>query len=81
MDYLEKLKPDTRPFTFDDYREIFGGLVADDGDDFASRQDDDLCVPCILCNCQGCDRCVPFGKMTAGNTGCTCPVIVTAGGV
>jgi len=33
-------------------------------DDFAQALDDQLCVPCILCNCQGCDNCVPYGKWT-----------------
>lgn len=70
--------PDARPFTFDDYREVFGGLVAEDGNDFAGRLDDGLCVPCILCNCQGCKRCIPFGKLTAGDRDCACANVANA---
>lgn len=38
--------------------------MLDDEFDFARALDDQLCVPCILCNCQGCDNCVPYGKWT-----------------
>jgi len=47
-------------------------------DDLAARLDDDLCVPCILCNCQGCKRCIPFGKLTAGDVNCACADAVGA---
>lgn len=43
-----------------------------DGYDFAQALDDQLCVPCILCNCQGCDACVPYGVWTPGDQDCTC---------
>lgn len=41
-------------------------------DDFAAALDDQLCVPCILCNCQGCDACVSYGKWTPGDAACRC---------
>lgn len=43
-----------------------------EGYDFAAALDDQLCVPCILCNCQGCDACVPYGIWTAADKRCVC---------
>lgn len=44
----------------------------DDGYGFAQALDDQLCVPCILCNCQGCDACISYGVWTPGDQECTC---------
>lgn len=41
-------------------------------DDFAAALDDQLCVPCILCNCQGCGSCVSYGVWTPGHEDCAC---------
>jgi len=46
----------------------------DSGYDFAARLDDQLCVPCILCNCQGCEHCLPYGKWTWADKTCACEV-------
>lgn len=46
--------------------------MLDDGYDFATMLDDQLCVPCILCCCQGCDACVSCGKWTQGDRNCAC---------
>jgi len=54
-------------------RRDYTGTAADlEGHDFAAALDDQLCVPCILCNCQGCDACVPYGEWTPGDLDCTC---------
>lgn len=47
-------------------------MLDDDIYDFAAALDDQLCVPCILCNCQGCDACVPYGIWTPADKGCAC---------
>lgn len=39
---------------------------------FAQALDDQLCVPCILCNCQGCDACISYGVWTPGDQECGC---------
>lgn len=46
--------------------------MLDDGYDFATMLDDQLGVPCILCNCQGCDACVPYGVWVPGDQDCAC---------
>lgn len=47
-------------------------MLGDDTYDFAAALDDQLCVPCILCNCQGCDECVSYGEWALGDQDCAC---------
>lgn len=47
-------------------------MLDDDTFNFAAALEDELCVPCILCNCQGCDACVPYGAWTPGDQDCAC---------
>jgi hypothetical protein len=65
----------------EELRRLAGEIAIDDAaddDDFASRLDDQLCVPCILCNCQGCERCIPYGRWTCSDVACACADAVRA---